>query len=146
MFKQAFERLAFWLDDAFEIPILKKRIGLDPIIGLIPGIGEILTIMFSMVPVYFALKEGAPLRIILRMLINAAIDTTLGLIPVVGDIFDFMFKSNRRNYRLYTDWQKNPGKITRQTTVGFILVLVIMTAIMMAILALAIWLVKMIDD
>lgn len=142
MYKQAFERLVFWLDDAFEIPFFKKRVGLDPIIGLIPGFGELLTVMLSMVPVLFAWKDGAPLRIVLRMIFNALIDTGIGLIPIFGDAFDFMFKSNRRNYNIYLYWQKNPGKVTRNTTWGFALVLLFITLLMFGTLVSAFWMIK----
>jgi hypothetical protein len=139
---ESIERLTYILDDLFEIPVIKRRVGLDPIIGLIPGFGELITLMLSTVPIYYALKEGAPLQVILRMLLNTTIDTGIGLIPLLGDAFDFMFKSNRRNLNLFKEWRLNPSHVAKKTTWMFALVLGILFMIMTGFLYLSVLVIK----
>jgi len=139
---ESIERLTYILDDLFEIPVIKRRVGLDPIIGLVPGFGELITLMLSTVPIYYALKEGAPLSVILRMLLNTTIDTGIGLIPFLGDIVDFMFKSNRRNLNLFKEWRLNPDHVAKKTTWMFALVLGILFLIMTGFLYLSVVVIK----
>jgi hypothetical protein len=83
------------------IPIGRWSIGLDPLIGLIPGIGDLIGALISMVIVVRAVQMGLPRIAIARMLTNIAIDTFVGSIPVFGDAFDFAYKSNLKNLRIY---------------------------------------------
>jgi hypothetical protein len=89
------------LDTAFELPIVGWRIGLDPIIGLIPGVGDAITTVISLYIVVSALKLGAPRIVVARMLVNVLIDALLGAVPIVGDVFDLWFKANARNLALF---------------------------------------------
>lgn len=93
-------RLTALFDSAFRIPGTSIRFGLDPIIGLIPGLGD----MTSPVIALLILWQGARLRIpkvvLARMVLNAIIDAGLGSIPVIGDLFDFAWKSNDWNLSL----------------------------------------------
>ena len=100
------------LDDLIRIPILNIRIGLDPILGLIPGAGDTVTAAFSIYLIGSAMYFGVPKVVILRMALNVAFDYLIGLIPFAGDAADFFFKSNRRNLRLlreYAGERRNPG-------------------------------------
>jgi hypothetical protein len=92
--------LANWLDAAFRIPGTRIRIGLEPIIGLIPMVGDVVGLLLSASIVFEAVRLGAPGAVILRMLLNLALDALIGLIPVLGDLFDFGYKANLRNSRL----------------------------------------------
>ncbi|HEX4663551.1 MAG TPA: DUF4112 domain-containing protein [Terriglobales bacterium] len=92
--------LAGVLDDIFHIPGTKIRFGLDPIVGLVPGLGDIITGLLSFLIVFAAWQRGLPKIAISRMVANIAIDTLLGSIPIVGDVFDTVWKSNRMNYNL----------------------------------------------
>jgi hypothetical protein len=92
--------LAGVLDDIFHIPGTKIRFGLDPIVGLVPGLGDIITGLLSFLIVFAAWQRGLPKIAISRMIANIAIDTLLGSIPIVGDVFDTVWKSNRMNYNL----------------------------------------------
>lgn len=92
--------LAGVLDDIFHIPGTKIRFGLDPIVGLVPGLGDIITGLLSFLIVFAAWQRGLPKIAISRMVVNIAIDTLLGSIPLVGDVFDSVWKSNRMNYNL----------------------------------------------
>lgn len=92
--------LAALLDGAVRVPGTTFRIGLDPIIGLIPGIGDVLTTGASLYIVYQGHKLGASGATIRKMLLNVGIDFLIGEVPVVGDFLDFGMKANKRNLRL----------------------------------------------
>ena len=93
----ALRRIAQLLDSAFLVPGTSWRIGLDPIIGLVPGIGDLVSPLFTLGILWQARELGIPKVVLLRMIFNVAIDTGLGLVPVVGDLFDFAWKSNDMN-------------------------------------------------
>jgi formate/nitrite transporter FocA (FNT family) len=94
------ELVASMLDDAFAIPGTNWRFGLDAIIGLVPGIGDLITSTFSFLIVFSAWQRGLPRVTIARMIGNIAIDTLVGAMPLVGDFFDAAWKSNRKNVDL----------------------------------------------
>jgi hypothetical protein len=94
------DQLASLLDDMFNIPGTRIRFGLDAIIGLIPGLGDLITGAMSFLILYGAWQRGLPRVTISRMLANIAIDTLAGSVPIFGDAFDVMWKSNRMNYNL----------------------------------------------
>lgn len=94
------ERLGAVMDSLFRVPGTSFRIGLDGIIGLVPGIGDAAGAAVALYLVYAARRIGAPRRLIGRMLTNILIDTVFGAVPVMGDLFDFAWKANRRNMRL----------------------------------------------
>ena len=83
------------------IPIGRWSIGLDPLLGLVPGIGDLVGALISMVIVMRAVQAGIPRIAVARMIANIAIDTLIGAIPLVGDMFDFVYKSNLKNLRIY---------------------------------------------
>src|SRR3954464_14970672 len=85
------------------IPIGRFSIGLDSIIGLIPGIGDIIGALIGMLIVLRAVQAGIPRVAIARMMTNIAIDTFVGAIPLIGDAFDFVYKSNKMNMRIYEE-------------------------------------------
>jgi hypothetical protein len=92
--------LAWLMDDAFRIPGTSYRIGLDGIVGLVPGIGDFATLLVGAIFLQEARRLGASRWTQARMCGNYAIDFLVGVIPLVGDLFDFGFKANRRNLRL----------------------------------------------
>jgi hypothetical protein len=91
------EQLARLLDSQFAIPGTNWRFGLDSIIGLVPGVGDLVTTAMGGYIVYRARELGAPCWLIARMVGNLAVDGVIGAIPLVGDIFDFAFRANRKN-------------------------------------------------
>lgn len=121
--------LAGVLDDIFHIPGTKIRFGLDPIVGLVPGLGDIITGLLSFLIVFAAWQRGLPRIALSRMVANIAIDTLLGSIPVFGDVFDTVWKSNRMNYNLLVRYRGGvrQGLVTRDWL--FFLVLLIGIAI-----------------
>ena len=90
-------RIANLLDTAIGIPGTKFRFGLDPILGLIPGGGDLITAGISAYMIYLATRFGLERAEINKMIQNVAIETALGFVPVAGDIFDAYFKANIRN-------------------------------------------------
>jgi hypothetical protein len=99
--------LSWLLDESIKLPG-GYRIGLDGIIGLIPGIGDIVSSGISSWLLCKAYQQGVPNLILCRMLVNILIDTFLGAIPVAGDIFDFIWKANTKNARLLEQYQETP--------------------------------------
>jgi hypothetical protein len=79
-------------------------VGLDGLIGLIPGVGDTVGSLLSAYILYEAIKLGVPRRVLLRMATNIGLDTIVGLVPVVGDIFDIAWKANKKNMRLLDDY------------------------------------------
>ncbi len=93
------EAVARWLDYAFVLPG-GFRFGLAGILGLMPGIGDLIDAIVSFYIVYRAIQIGVPRVTIGRMLVNVGIEGVLGAVPFIGDLFDVVFKANRRNYQL----------------------------------------------
>src|SRR4030095_13742787 len=93
------EQLAWLMDSS--IGVGRFSVGLDALIGLIPGLGDVLTTMVSVLIVGRALQNGVHRAAILRMLLNLGIDTAVGSVPVVGDLFDFAYKANTKNIQIY---------------------------------------------
>lgn len=94
------ESLAHLLDEAVRIPGLGVRIGLDGLVGLIPGIGDTATALIAGYIVVEGARAGASGGTVARMIGNVLIDYLVGAVPVAGDLFDFAFKANRRNLDL----------------------------------------------
>ncbi len=94
------QRLAKLMDDQFELPIVKVRVGLDPIIGLIPGGGDWVTWVASVYIIWEALRLGVPIRLLVRMGLMLTLDLVTGYAPGVGDVADVFIKANKRNVEL----------------------------------------------
>ena len=102
------ERLVTILDDFIRIPGTNIKIGLDPILGLIPGVGDIVTGTSSVALLMLALKERITTIAIGRMVANIGIDTVVGAVPFVGDAFDFFYRSNRKNLEIIQKYKDDP--------------------------------------
>ena len=85
------------LDESVEIPVVNYRVGLDAIVGLVPSIGDLVSLVASLLIVGEAYRLGAGPVTISRMLVNVGIDTVIGSLPVVGDFLDFTWKANLKN-------------------------------------------------
>lgn len=107
--------LAWVLDDLIPIPGTKYRVGLDPIIGLIPGLGDTSASAIGTIILLQAFRKGVSKVVIARMAANVLINAIIGVIPGVGDFFSAAFKSNRRNFDLL---QRHAMGGTRQATAG----------------------------
>ena len=102
-------RLAHILDTAIPLPG-GLRIGLDGIIGLIPGVGDLIGTVLSSYIVAQAYRLGASRAVMLHMAGNVLLEALVGLVPVLGDLFDFAWKANRRNVDLLERQLQNPGE------------------------------------
>jgi len=103
------EALARWFDYAFELPG-GFRFGLAGIIGLIPGIGDVIDALVSSYIIYRAIQLGIPRVAIARMFVNVGVEALAGAVPILGDLFDIAFKANRRNYLLLKDRLSQPER------------------------------------
>ena len=93
-------RVARMLDSALPVPGTSFRFGLDPILGLIPGLGDLVSPLFTLGMLFQARDLGVPRVVQLRMIFNVAIDVLTGFVPLIGDLFDFAWKANNRNMAL----------------------------------------------
>ena len=98
--------LAKLLDSAFLIPGINRRVGLDAVIGLVPGIGDAISTLLASYIIWEARQLGLPRWKIARMMGNVAVDTAIGAVPLVGDAFDLFFKANERNLRIINEHLK----------------------------------------
>jgi hypothetical protein len=96
----ALRKWAYLLDAAFQVPGTKLRFGLDPIVGLIPGAGDLVTGFFSVMMLLHAVRLRIPKIIIARMMANIGLDLLTGAVPLLGDLFDAGYKANLRNLAL----------------------------------------------
>ncbi len=94
------EQLSYLLDGCIRIPGTTLKVGWDPIIGLLPGIGDVVGGWASLYLVYLAARAGLPWSALLRMMGNVVVDVIFGAVPVLGDLFDFGWKVNLRNLAL----------------------------------------------
>jgi hypothetical protein len=94
------EALARLMDSAFVIPGTNVRMGIDGLIGLVPGIGDLVSAAMSSYLIWEARQLGASRWVIARMMANTALDTVVGAVPLVGDAFDVMFRANMKNMAL----------------------------------------------
>jgi hypothetical protein len=97
---EALRKLAHLLDSAFVVPGTSYRVGLDPILGLVPGLGDLVSPLFTIGILWQARELALPRVVQLRMIANVAIDSLVGAVPVVGDLFDFAWKANNKNLAL----------------------------------------------
>jgi hypothetical protein len=100
-------------DEALGIPGTRLRVGLDAVIGLVPGVGDALSGLVAGYSLWVAARLGAPAPVLLRVLLNIAIDSGLGAIPLAGDLFDAAWKANRRNLDLLERWLASPAPTRR---------------------------------
>src|SRR5580658_1378114 len=131
--------LEILLDEAFAIPGTGIRFGLDGIIGLVPGLGDVLAGLLSLIIPLAAWIRGVPYVTLVRMAANLGIGVLVGSIPLLGDIFDIAWKTNRRNYRLLCRHLGEPRRHTGRDWL-FLFSLATVIAVIFAIpLVLVLW-------
>lgn len=124
------------LDQAFRVPGTRFRFGLDAIIGLVPGAGDIVGALVGLYGVWVARQLGAPSSLLTRMLGNIAVDAVAGSVPILGDLFDFAYKPHVRNLLLIERWRLKPHDVRRRSR----LILVLIPVALILILAGVVWL------
>lgn len=118
------DNLAWLLDNSIKIPGTSWKIGLDGILGLIPGVGDLAAGGLSTYILYQAVKLKVPKAVLARMALNILLESVIGVIPIFGDLFDFIFKANQRNVDLMRKYVLNPRDTTRQSALTLIALLV----------------------
>jgi hypothetical protein len=121
--------LADLLDQRFTIPGTSIRIGLDPLIGLIPGVGDVLANIAGSAILFIAARLGLPKIVLLRMGMNIAMNAAIGSIPVVGDIFSIWFRSNVKNVELLERYAGREGQPS--TVKDWFFVIALMAALLL---------------
>ena len=137
----ALRHMARLLDSAYEIPGTSYRIGLDPIVGLVPAIGDLISPLFTIALLWQSHDLNLPRIVQLRMLFNVAIDTLVGMVPVAGDLFDFAWKANDMNMALLERhaYEERPAATSDWLfVVGLILLVLLVAAVPFVVLT---WLV-----
>lgn len=127
---QRLRRLSYLLDNAIPIPGTGYRVGLDPLIGLLPGAGDTVAGALSAYIVVEAARLGLPRAALIRMTSNILLETVLGSVPFLGDLFDATWKANAKNMALLEDHLRLP-RTSRRADRFFIFLLV---AILMAVI------------
>jgi len=141
----ALRRFAFWMDEAFTIPGTRFHIGADALLGLIPGIGDIIGGVLSTWIIAGALRHRVPARVIARMVFNIVLDLLFGAIPVAGDAFDFLYEENMMNMRLlekHRDRRRPPrtmAGIALAISAIVLFILIVAIAILVGAIALVLW-------
>lgn len=129
------------MDSAYRVPGTAIRFGWDPVVGLVPGVGDVATSSFAVAILYHAYRLGVPRVVLVRMVLNILLDLVIGLVPVIGDVADVAWKSNSLNLGLL-ERHERPGVqpssgdwavvLFAVVVVGGVLALVLMSAAMMA--------------
>ncbi len=114
------QRLARLLDSRFRIPVIGVRFGLDPILGLVPGLGDAAAFAFGAWIIVEGARMGAPRALLGRMLANSAVDFVTGSVPVAGSIVDVVLRANTRNVRLLEAWLGAPHDVERRSARFFL--------------------------
>ena len=108
------EKLVHLMDDKFKVPIINFRFGLDPIIGLVPVVGDLVSLAISALIVKGLVTAGMPRGLILKMVANIVLDFLIGEIPVIGDVWDFFNQANRKNLKLAREYFESQHKIENE--------------------------------
>lgn len=131
------KRITKLLDSQFPIPGTNHSIGIDPIIGLIPLVGDIVTFIVSAMLIFHMARHGASLKLVLKMMFNSGLDLLIGGIPVAGQIGDFMLKANERNLRLFIEFHEE--KKHQGHGLGFLLIVLLLLIAIPLVFAVLAW-------
>jgi hypothetical protein len=131
--------IAHLLDDWFRVPGTSIRFGLDGLVGLVPGLGDILAGLASCIIIFAAWARGVPYVTLVRMVVNLGLDVVIGAIPLLGDAFDIAWKANRRNYALLVRRLEQPRRQTWRDWVFLLLIAAALLAIFLVPLLMIFW-------
>jgi hypothetical protein len=134
-------QLSKLLDGAIVIPGTKQRIGIDPILGLIPGGGDTVSAALSGYIIIEAARMGLPRKALTQMVMNLVVDTIIGSVPVLGDIFDVVSKANLRNMQIVESHVQAPLVRTKpdRLFIGLLIIGLITFALAVGVITVAIW-------
>ena len=124
------ERIAYLMDDSLKIPGTNFRFGLDPLLNLIPVLGDISGFAVSGMLVLTMAKKGVSNKVIVLMVLNIVLDFVIGAIPIIGNIFDFTYKANSRNIKLLKEhYSENKHQGSGKNIVAIVLVVLVILLI-----------------
>lgn len=135
------ELLAKILDTTVKIPGTRIYLGLDPLLGLIPGIGDVLVNLIGTVILIMAARLQVPRIVITRMSLNLLINGTVGAIPIIGDLFSIWFRSNARNAELLRRAANQPHRETQQARLYVAGIIGGTVVLLLLVIALVLWMV-----
>ena len=130
-------KIAYWLDNAFRVPGTQIRFGLDPLMGLVPGLGDVAGGLLSAYIVIEAARAGASVPVLLRMLANLGLDMLFAAVPLLGDLFDAGFKANTRNMALLHDHLERPEEAHAASRKFLLVILALVTVLVVGTVSLA---------
>jgi hypothetical protein len=137
------ELIADLMDSALRVPGTRFTIGLDPLLGLLPGLGDTIASVIGSAILVLAHQLGVPRIVQVRMALNVLINGTVGIIPGVGDLFSFWFKSNLRNARLLRVHGTTDRRVSTAADWGFVVGLIVAVLTAMVLMAAAgVWLIR----
>lgn len=132
-------KFAELLDSQFTIPGTKIKFGLDPILGLVSGVGDLAGASLSIYFMAYAAKLDAKSSVLIRMFLNILADLTIGSIPILGDIFDVAWKANLRNAIILEKLQENPDRLKTESSVLNWILLIVLVALLIGVIMAIIW-------
>ena len=126
-----FKWVALIMDRLIRIPGVKRRLGLNPILDLVPGFGDIAAAAISVSVLVYGIRRGIPKILLGRMALNVLINELVGIVPIVGSVFAFWFTANTRNYQLLREHLDTPNRSTKtdKIFVGAVLGLVVLVIV-----------------
>jgi len=110
--RKQLDHFAWLMDSCFRVPGLGWRFGIEALIGLVPGLGDIVGGLLALILLIRAVQFKLPKIVVARMILNFTLDIGIGMIPFIGDAFDFAFKSNTRNMKLFHKYAGEPDTST----------------------------------
>jgi hypothetical protein len=134
--------VSYLLDEQFRFPGTKFRFGLDPIMNIIPGIGDFTGFVISSGLLFGLARKGASNKLVVLMCLNILIDSTIGAIPIIGQIFDFFFKSNTRNLKLMREHYiegKHQGSGKNVIIIAVIFLIIMLVILVFTLIKLSEW-------
>jgi hypothetical protein len=126
------------LDNVFTVPGTGIRFGLDPLIGMVPGLGDAIGAIFSAYLILQASRMGAPRSVITRMIANVGIDTVIGWVPLLGDLFDVGWKANTKNVALLERHLQHPAAARASSRRSLLLLGAVLLALVVGAVALGV--------
>ncbi|HMH11564.1 MAG TPA: DUF4112 domain-containing protein [Edaphobacter sp.] len=133
--------LSHLLDDFIKVPGTPVRFGLDGIVGVIPGIGDLIGGIASCILIIAAWVRGVSYGTVLRMVANVGIEVVFGSVPILGDMFDIAWRANRRNYALLTASIYEPRKYTIQSWFFLAALCIVLAALVLLPMLFLTWLI-----